>query len=894
MRNSFLGVSAAAMLAGLLSAAGATPAFAQDAQAKDEQDGIPEIVVTAQKREESLQDVPLAVTSLSEESLKSRGVSGAEDLRTQVPNLSFSRTTVDNFNVQIRGIGTPLVDPSADSAVGIHVNNVPLTTSRIGDTDFFDVERVEVLRGPQGTLYGRNATAGVVNVITAKPKRDFSASLTAGMGNYGEMKFTGYVNAPLGNMFSLRAAGYYLSREGYSQNTFTGNDADDRKLWATRLTLGFEPASGFRSYLMWEHFYENDRRQSSSRLACTPDPGPATVGGVATNPVTRGLLSQGCLPGSLYSPAALGAPNTLGTIEGIIGLLTGTINNNFNAGVSQSTDYRQFASAIDPKYRARNDLVELNLEWDVAPGLQFSSLTSYSEDHSYRRAAVPTHIPTNRFNTTALTPGGVLSDPQLGSITFPQSFQIIKNDTTQWTQELRLQSDFDGPINFNVGGIYIDYETEADFYLVTSSFNLLSRVQNLGGAGIYIDPNPEPDGTGHNYLRNYRPYHLEAKAAFGELYYRPVETLTLTLGLRYTDDLKRGTDYPSMLLQPGRGLVAGAQLEAQFQEVTGRFNIDWKPDLGFTDSSMFYLSASRGYKGGGFNQPAAAALVNVPATYRPEFVNALEGGMKNTLFDGRLVFNATAFYYDYKGFQISKFANLIPVNENVDASVYGAEIETIIQPVRNLRLNATLGLLHSEIGNSSSIDLLNRTQGDPTLTLVKSTQANCVISTTSAAAILTAINAGTLPASALVGVCGGALAGSFGAVPTAGRAANLKGNELPNAPKWTLSVGAQYRLDISTSWSATLRGDYYQQGRSFNRIYNSPVDLVKGWRNLNLSLRVAHEPSQFDVNFYIRNVTDEQAILSGPAAGLNDINGLGTSLFVNAPRTYGMSLTKRF
>ena len=162
MRNAFLGVSSVALLVGL-SAIGA-PALAQDGQGAADQDAIPEIIVTAQKREESLQDVPLAVTSLSADALQSRGVAGAEDLRTQVPNLSFSRTTVDNFNVQIRGIGTPLVDPSADSAVGIHINNVPLTTSRIGDTAVM-VDRIVLAAGlddPRGAVVARLQDVGVV------------------------------------------------------------------------------------------------------------------------------------------------------------------------------------------------------------------------------------------------------------------------------------------------------------------------------------------------------------------------------------------------------------------------------------------------------------------------------------------------------------------------------------------------------------------------------------------------------------------------------------------------------------------------------------------------------------------------------------------------------------
>lgn len=889
---------AATLMSGCSLAALAQPAVAQGAATappaqETTSDALPEIIVTAQKRAESMQDVPIAISSFSEESMKTRGISGAADLRTQIPNMAFSRNATNSVNFQLRGIGAKLTTATADTGVGVHVNNAPLTTSRIADTDFYDVERVEVLRGPQGTLYGRNATGGVVNIITAKPKDDFSASITGDVGNYGTMKLRGYINIPLGDMFAVRAAGYFLNREGFSTNTYTGRDADDRDLWAGRITLGFRPSDRFTAWLMWEHFEESDRRLRSQKQLCTPDPGPISVGGVPTNPITQGLLSQGCATGSLYDSAALGAPNSLGTVNGIVGLATGMVIGNANSGVRQDPDLRRFASAVDPRYRAENDIVELNMEWDVTSALKLSSLTSYAKDFNSARQDADSFIPTLGFNSTALSPGGIFLDPQFGTATFNQSYQKVDSRNRQWTQELRLQSDFDGPVNFNIGGIYLDYKTTLDFILPATAFTARSIQLNSSGAGIYIDPNVNPDGSGHNYLFNRTPYRLKAKAAFGEVYWDATDTLRLTGGLRYTDDKKASDVVPVTLFTPGQGLVTTDEQRARFRELTGRFNVEWNPNISFTDKSMFYASYSKGYKGGGFNPNSSVSVGGVQPTYAPEFVNAFEIGTKNTLADGRVIVNLTGFYYDYVDYQVSKVVALTVANENIDATIKGLEFETIIQPVSGLRLNGTLGLLDTSIkGGSSSIDLLNRTQGDPSLTFVKNGNGTgCVANTSGLAGVLGGINAGYIPAAALLGVCNNAFAAQ-GVTISQGIPVNLQGKQLPDAPRWTLSLGAEYRHEFNDDWSLTVRGDYYRQGKSYARIYNSAIDRLKGWDNINLSFVLDSAEQKFSAQLFVRNLADKTVITSTTTN--TELFGLTSQLYLNEPRTYGISLTKSF
>jgi len=177
----------------------ATPAFAQDAADEVERDAFGgEIVVTAQRQSERLQDVPIAVSAFSSEALEAQQIKTPSDLQLTLPNVTFTKTNFTSASFTIRGIGDLCVGTTCDSATAIHLNGSPLFSTRLFETEFFDLERVEVLRGPQGTLFGRNATSGVVNVITAKPKLGaFEAAAEAEYGNYDSMKGKAMVNIPI-------------------------------------------------------------------------------------------------------------------------------------------------------------------------------------------------------------------------------------------------------------------------------------------------------------------------------------------------------------------------------------------------------------------------------------------------------------------------------------------------------------------------------------------------------------------------------------------------------------------------------------------------------------------------------------------------------------------------
>jgi outer membrane receptor protein involved in Fe transport len=866
---------------------------------------VQEVVVTARRREERAQSVPIAVTALSGGALKVRQLNGGQDLEQSVPNMSFTRAAFGASDYQIRGIGYQVVSTAADAGVGVDENNVPLVVNRLADADFYDVQRVEVLRGPQGTLYGRNATGGVVDTITNKPTDKLDSSLTADFGNYDSRKFQGFVNVPLSSMFDLRIAGDSLNHDGFKYNTVTGDDIDGRDLYSTRITLAFKPNDRFSSNFMWEHFDEDDSR-FDEKFVCTKDPGPSSVGGVAVDSViARDFLSRGCAQTSIYSNSAqTGTVNTMATLTGSLAYLYGLVPGDVNTN-SQSANLRSEAENINPSYKAKNDLFVFDNELDLTNALKLTSLTAYTEDRLETRAEFESaSVP---FNVTPVTPGGVFNDPQTGSSNLANLDEDYDNySARQWSQEVRLQSSFAGPVNFNVGGFYLHLTRFDQIFILSNATTAVTEIGNLLGGSAYVDPNAAPNGSGHNYYYSANPYTLDSAAGFGELYWQATNTLRVTAGLRYTDDQKTFIDLPVTLLSNGEGFPSSSTQHAKFDEFTGRLNVDWRPKLNFTDETLVYASYSRGYKAGGFNAPN---IVDVDPVYAPEFVNAFEVGTKNTLLDKTMTLNLTGFYYDYTGYQISQVIGLNEDTSNVNAKIYGLELESTWEPVRNLRLNGQVGYLHTAIGPAQSIDIFDRTQGDPNLTYLKSLTSACVGSTAGVAELVGLVNSGALPASVLTSACPTAAApdgpysssnpainplAAMGVIlPTsAGVPVNLNGKQLPNAPSLTLSFGAQYRMDLDSNWSATLRGDVYYQGAEYTDIYNDPANKLRSWENINASLTFERPGSGFSMQIYCKNLLD-----AAPITGVGvDSESLGMSRdFVQLdPRQFGVSLTKHF
>lgn len=616
-----------------------------------------------------VQSIPIAITALSQEQLTASQTNGGPDLIKQVPNMSFTKTNFSGYSIQLRGIGTQAISVTTDPAVAVAFNDMPFIRNHFFEQEFFDVGQVEVLRGPQGTLYGRNATAGVVNITSAKPTDQFEAMASGEIGNYHQRRFEGMVNLPIvDDRLDIRVAGEWTKRQGYSFNESTNRRIDGRDLWSGRLTIGFKPTENLQTYFVWEHFSENDDRLRSGKQLCKTDPPPTEVGGF---PITGfdniyggpSYLSQGCQAVSLYSPEAFQVPNGLALpyYQALVVNSFAADGVNPYADTKQNTNLRVIQSAIDPAYKATNDIVQFTADYAVSPTLTFTSQSGFNHDFMYATQDF------NRFNTSPgiflysdpptsfanyrgqVSPDGYFCDPQLGCSNRLVAQDLVKEKSWQANQEFRLTSNFSGPFNFSIGANYLHYETEENYYVFINSLTLFvtapifanSAVRNvpwIGGVSdnheclpsvggyhtpnldvggeaascVYIDPNPISgvNDQGHNYFLSQNPYVVNSYAGFGEAYYNVMPDLKLTAGLRFTDDRKHFVVIPSQLANVGYGYTIRGSVDQSWDQFSGRFAANWTPKLDFTDQTLIYGSYAHGYKAGGANPPGA---INVTA-----------------------------------------------------------------------------------------------------------------------------------------------------------------------------------------------------------------------------------------------------------------------------------------
>ncbi len=744
-----LGATAIALLV-------ASPAFAQTAPQADDAtatEGIGDIVVTAQRQSETLQSVPIAVSAFSGEALERQQIKNASDLQLTLPNVVFSKGQFTGSSFTIRGIGDLCVGNSCDAATAIHVNGSPLAATRLFETEYFDLERIEVLRGPQGTLFGRNATSGVVNFITAKP--DMSGFHAAGDGEYGNFnayKIKGMVNLPIGETLGVRVAGFYQKRDGYTKNLFNGSRIDGRDQYAIRGSIRWQPSDTTTIDLMGYYFHERDDRLRSIKQLCQRD----------TN---FGIM--GCTPGGLGNEYPNGNTNFFGVLSssqflsfnGIPGPLpialglTNLYGPDTNAGSASPASKRQVRTDFTPEYFTDEQQFQARLEQELGsvklqvtglyqktrvdsrqdPQLDVANRATYATGLNTLAAAAAGLIPglpASYFAPIAAAiipngPNGQLctSDTETtGTGSFgghkicantPLGIDRSNNHVRTWSGEAILTSDFDGKFNFLVGGIYVDSKvTEGDYYVQHFA---IDYVAGLLGSFSALGNGLPASYLGTPFFRNNAVENtLKSYGIFGESYYEFNDKLKLTVGLRYNHDKKGGIARSTLAnflvpygstsafsspfaagydADPARpGIQAFQVRNVTFSEVTGRAVLDYK----FDDNHLLYASYSRGYKSGGINPPVQPQFA-VPDSFTPEFVDSFEIGSKNTFLDGTLRFNLTGFYYKYKSLQLARIVNRTAVNDNVDADIYGLEAEAIIKPSRQVLVNMGFSYLHTKV-----------------------------------------------------------------------------------------------------------------------------------------------------------------------------------------------------
>lgn len=994
------------------------------AQEEDEVSRMGTIVVTAQKTEESLQDVPIAVSAFDGELMERLNLNDGKDLQFAIPNLQIGKGNFTSGNISIRGIGSSAVGTTADGGVGVHMNDTPLTSSRFFQTEYYDMERVEVLRGPQGTLFGRNATGGVINAVSAKPKPGvFSGDAKLSFGNFAHKKAVGHVNVGLGDTAALRFAGFYLDQDGFTENLGTGNDVDDRNMLSYRASFLADLNDRTQFWAMFQQFEEDSTQMRMQKQFCNADrdrtfpfnQGCNTFATDTTNDLS-GALALGVFDYQrdsngrpIGAPRGSDTPNLSGAFLNLLataaGLYPSPVVFDPAAGLSQPSDIRTINQPIDPSQKSRDNLVQMKLTHEFENGINVSVLgayqtaefTAYDDFTKFQtQPFIPQATGLGPISGGILTSGGGLLSPavlgfdringigtNLVTANSLVSTDRSYNDSDQWTGEIRFSSDFDGRFNFNAGLIYIDFETIAGYNVYSNAAATLSlATQSLFntvapsfaglppafGAQVTNDTIAVPAATfgllppalaglltatprttgpltgfhtmgfipvNRSAFINRQGYRLNSTAFSGEVYYDLTDNLKLTGGLRVTSDDKEADDYLNALAQstdavPGT-LVTGETItstrQASFDETTGRIGVDWTPTLDFTDDTLVYAFYSKGYKGGGFNPPPSGAASVVRNTFDPEFVNAIEIGTKNTVLDGRAQVNASAFHYEYEGYQVSQIVEQTSVNVNTDATLWGLEFEIFSEPMDNLFVDFTMGYLNSELGNSRQIDPLNPTAGNPNFYVQRNIAlqtSNCAVPVSAFTApafttdptvtgnpalfAATAAAAGTFSAGG--NFCGNGNYGldanndglidltevvvgpdnPFGALP--GIAQDLSGNELPGTPELTFSLGVQYDFDIPSfeNWSGSVRGDYYYQTEAYTRLFNLDRDRIDSWDNANISLTFTNDNHGLFVEVFGKNILESEQLVGSFNA--DPSSGAYTNASYLEPALYGVTIGK--
>nr|WP_328805563.1 TonB-dependent receptor [Sphingomonas albertensis] len=714
--------------------------------------GAQDIVITAQRQSQRLQVVPIAVSAFTADNIAKQQIVNPSALQQTLPNITFTKTNFTTSSFTIRGIGDLCTGATCDTATGIHVNDMPLVTTRLFESEFFDLERIEVLRGPQGTLFGRNATSGVVNFISAKP--DLTGVHSAAefeYGNYDSKRVRAMINLPFTETLGIRVAGTYLNRDGYTKNLYDGRDIDGRDLYSVRGTLSWAPTSNTRIDLIGSYFREKDDRSRLQKQLCHRDP--------------TGIL--GCLPDRLANETANGNSTLAAVLSsseffavnnpalGRFGLQS-LYGQDTYAGVVNPSDVRTVSLDYSPTYFAEEEQYTAKIFHDFGPvSLNFTggytrNVVDSTADYNLavenpltnnvglatlnalartgspfaflsgvRQALIP-NGPAGGVCQSAADPNnvGIYGGNSIGCYAQSLDFDRSRQKSRQFSAEAHLDSNFDGMFNFLLGGIYVDSKsTNTDYFVNAFGLDYASGIlgsANAAGAGL-------PAGNGYFlstpfYRNSDVEFRLKSYGIFGETYFKFTDKLKLTVGLRYNHDektdqarnlalnvltpigatgIEQGLNYGTVDFDPnlpGRQEFANAQVS--FSRLTGRAVVDYR----ITENNLLYASYSRGYKSGGINPPLLP-MFNVSSTFLPEQVNAYEIGSKNTFGGGQFRLNLTGFYYQYKNLQLSRIVARTSVNDNVDADIYGVEAEAIMSPVPAFVVNMNASYLHSKVSS---------------------------------------------------------------------------------------------------------------------------------------------------------------------------------------------------
>ncbi|MBL4942042.1 MAG: TonB-dependent receptor [Colwellia sp.] len=685
--------------------------IAHHAWAENDTGKIEVIEVTAQKRHQSINEIPMAITAFNRDQLAEMGIEDTTDIANFVPNFNYSDTAFGPPVYTLRGVGFNESSAQATSTVGVYIDEISIPFPIMTKAASLDIERVEILKGPQGTLYGRNSTAGAINYIAAKPRETFDASIKATIASFQSLSGEGFITGGVSEKVNARLAFKKVkSNEGWQTSVSRDDKLGKQDKTAARLSVDILFNQDTSALLSLN--YSQDKSESLA---------PQAIEYIAAK---AGGAINGSFP--VFGP-----------------ILDLAANPQLFPGNRNDISAADWTADRTPALAHTTQSLSLNISHALSDTMTFNALTGYTtfEDNGseYERggtAGVTAGYIRNLTGGSLDTIfGGSLADFYEGHLhgdyadipdsEYVPSDYVFQNGTIDsFSQEFRLTQTLDSVVW--IAGLYysnnkVDYRTTQDWGLATN---------------VNILPMP---GFGFNKLRNVIKQNTTTYAVFANADWLLSEELTITTGIRYTDDKADYVGCTEDIGGPGLALfnqfffggadsggkVNGCVTVLDFGEDSQRLgeiddtlaenSTSWRlaANYQWSANTSVYASYSRGYKAGSF--PSLAAIVSTQLDpVVQERLDAYELGFKARLAQGKAQLNLSAFYYDYKDKQLLT-KKTIPVFRtaftlgNVDDSVVkGIEIDLQWLPIENLTIIAAAGLLDSEIKKGDGFNQLGQ------------------------------------------------------------------------------------------------------------------------------------------------------------------------------------------
>ena len=604
------------------------------------------IVVTAQKRVQNLQEVGVSVTAFNDEQLKALGWDNSMDVAAQTPGLVATSNTGDTSNIalfSIRGVNQGDFAEGQEAPIAIYNDEVYLSSPGASGAPSFDLARIEVLRGPQGTLYGRNATGGLVHFISNKPTEYFESAIDMTVAQYGQLSITGFVSGALSDSIQGRLAVYDNKDDGYVSNA-VGPDYRSDDTTSVRAMVNFD-MSDETSLLMIGRFTDIDTR-----------------GGVYNNRATKSTANGPifCQSGDTDCGAGI-RYDANGNLEEFQGF--------FDADKSASTS----GSLFDPRNGQLDDGIggvhDGAFDFDGGVDRESSSLTAILNTE-FNNGIYLTSV--TDFTTSDKEYREDDDSSALDLVTY-----VSTADVEQLSQELRIDGDTD-KLRWT-GGVY--------FLNIKNEFS-----------GAFQFPS---DGYLPKYVADSQ---TDTVSIFGQVDVDLSESLLLTAGLRWTQDDKelsyQLTGQGAVFADGSDFLYTGdvydfTRTDAEF---SGKLQLDWQA----SDDQLFYVGYNRGTKGGGFNTPSDGFTLASEVGFEPEVLTSYEVGSKTSFADGNGRFNTSVFYYDYDNYQGFFFSGTTSLLINSKASFVGGEAELTYATDNGWDFLLGLSILDTKVNGASN------------------------------------------------------------------------------------------------------------------------------------------------------------------------------------------------